>query len=66
MMDTPEQSAELKSRFKAWFNDNGYDSVMPEKLNQLADKYPLEYIEACHEWEAEHPDELDEEEIEGS
>lgn len=61
MMETSEQSVELKQRFKAWFNNNGFDIVMPDKLNALALKWPLEYGEACQEWEAEHPDEIENE-----
>lgn len=59
MMLTAEQSAELKGRFKDWFNDNGYDSLMSEELIALSDKYPLEYREACQEWERDHQDEED-------
>lgn len=60
MKPTADESAELKGEFKDWFYHYGYDSVMSEELNKAAKEWPLEYSEACQEWEEDHPDELDE------
>ena len=51
MKDTEAQSAELKAKFKAHFAANGYEAPLPAELESEAFCFPIEWAEACHEWE---------------
>lgn len=53
MKETPESSAELKGRFKEHFNNSGYDTPLPPELLEEAKRFPVEWAEACMEWESD-------------
>ena len=51
MKETAAQSAKLKRAFKNHFAKEGYDTPLPDDLNTQRRWYPLEWSEACVEWE---------------
>jgi hypothetical protein len=51
MKETAQQSVELKYRFKRHFLVCGYYIPLPLDLARERDEYPLEWAEACQEWE---------------
>lgn len=51
MKDTAEQSAALKQAFKAHFRQAGYNAPLPPHLEAERKAFPLEYGEACSEFE---------------
>lgn len=51
MKQTADESAVLKQAFKAHFRSQGYLAPLPDDLAQEAKLFPLEWAEACQEWE---------------
>lgn len=51
MKETARESAALKVAFKEHFAAHGIDAPLPQNLQSEADAFPLEYGEACEEFE---------------
>jgi hypothetical protein len=53
MKETERESTELKAKFKAHFSRFGYDAPLSGDLEREVKAFPIEWAEACQEWEAE-------------
>ncbi len=51
MMPTQDESAALKGEFKRHFRMQGYNAPLPPDLESKSREWPLDYGEACAEFE---------------
>jgi hypothetical protein len=51
MKETADESAKLKRRFKDHFAKHGYHAVLSPELDKERAAFPLEWGEACEEYE---------------